>query len=75
MKDRSASEAQELAEMTVKTLNRIRNDKSFQLFWQRVLQESKRREVIEPQLARKRRAPKRIEECIGGTAHPNFKRR
>ena len=72
MRDRSASEAQELAKMTVKTLNRIRNDESFKLFWQRVLQESKKREVNEPQLARKRRAPKRIEECIGGTAQPEF---
>ena len=72
MKDLSACEAQELAEMTVKTLISIRNDESFKLFWQRVLQESKSRGVNEPQLPRKRRAPKRIEECIGGTTQPDF---
>ena len=72
MKDLSACEAQELAEMTVKTLNSIRNDESFKLFWQRVLQEPKSRGVNEPQLPRKRRAPKRIEECIGGTAQPEY---
>ena len=72
MKDLSACEAQELAEMTVKTLNSIRDDESFKLIWQRVIQESKSRGVNEPQLLRKGRAPKTIEECIGGTAQPEF---
>ena len=36
MKDLSACEAQEIADMTVKTLDSIRNDDSFHLFWQRV---------------------------------------
>ena len=72
MQDLLACEAQELAKMTVKTLNSVRNDESFKLFWQTVLQESKSRGVNEPQLPRKRRAPKRIEECIGGTAQPEF---
>ena len=36
MKDLSAYETQEIADMTVKTLDSIWNDDSFHLFWQRV---------------------------------------
>ena len=53
--------------MTVKTLNRIRNDDSFHLFWQRVVAESGSKGVNEPQLPRRRKAPCRI--GVNGTAH------
>lgn len=58
--------------MTVKALDSIRNNESFNLFWQRVLKESKSRGVSEPQPPKKRSAPKRIEECICGIAQPEF---
>ena len=59
MKDLSACEAQELAEMTVKTLNSIRNDESFKLFWQRVLQESKSQRSKRAPTTEKKKGPER----------------
>ena len=41
-------------------------------FGRRFSKNRKARGVNEPQLPRKRRAPKRIEECIGGTAQPEY---
>ena len=72
MKDLSACEAQEIADMTVKTLDSIRNDDSFHLFWQRVVAESGSKGVNEPQLALRGKAPRRIEECVSGTAQAEF---
>ena len=71
-KDLSACEAQEIAQITVKSLSSIRNDESFDLFWQRVIAESERNEVSQPQLPRRRNAPQRIDKCVGGTAQAAF---
>ena len=50
----------------------IRNDDSFHLFWQRVVAESGSKGVNEPQLALRGKAPRRIEECVSGTAQAEF---
>lgn len=72
MHDLSACEAQEVAKMTAKTLDSIRINESFNLFWRSVLEECKSRGMSEAQLPKKRSAPKRIEECIGGIMQPEF---
>ena len=68
----TANEAQEIASMTIKTLQGIRNDQCFQLFYERVTKEAKIKDVAEPVLPRKRKTPARIEECLGGRAVPEF---
>ena len=73
MKDLSACKAQEIADMTVKTLDSIRNDDPFHLFWQRVVAESGSKGLNEPQLPRRRKGPSRIEECVNGTAQISLK--
>ena len=57
----SASEGQSLMHMTVTTLQSIRSDDSFTLFWETI--EKKRQEcgVDEPYLPRQRKAPRRYE--------------
>lgn len=72
MRDLSSCEAQEIAKMMVKTLSSIRNDQSFDLFWQKVVADSKSKGVGEAQMPRRRRAPRRIEECFGGTAEAEY---
>ena len=58
----SASEGQHLAKMTVGTLQRIRNDRSFNLFWKKVEQERQSVDVVEPQLPRRRKLPRRLDD-------------
>ena len=40
-KEFSASEGQEVAKLTIKTLESIRNDESFDLFWEKLEQDMK----------------------------------
>ena len=56
----SAAEGQ-LASMTVKTLQLLRTDENFSLFWTKVLKLTNDLEVDEPALPRRRKAPKRYE--------------
>ena len=63
----SASEGQYVAEMTVRTLQTLRNDTHFDLFWAKVEVVRKEFDVGEPQLPRKRRLPRRFDD---GNAEP-----
>ena len=57
-----ASEGQSLATMTVSTLQHIRDDHSFDLFWEKVERERQSLDVEDPQLPRRRKIPKRIDD-------------
>ena len=58
----SAAEGQAVAAMTTSTLSSIRNDESFDLFWEKVKAMAKERDVDDPKLPRQRKRPKRYEE-------------
>ena len=60
-KDISASEGQAVTEMTVKTLQSVRSEKNFKLFWQKVTRLSESVDICEPQLPRPRKRPRRFE--------------
>ena len=55
--------------MTVATLQTLRDDGMFDLFWKKVENHSLSLDVDEPKLPRKRKAPRRYEE---GAAEPGF---
>ena len=61
----SAAEGQRLAELTVKTLEKIRTDEYFDLFWKMVQAKASSLDVAEPRLPWQRRAPKRVEVGFG----------
>ncbi len=63
-KSMSAAEGQLIASMTVQTLNSIRNDTSFDLFWTKVNSFATSKNISEPELPRQRKVPKRYEEGI-----------
>ncbi len=67
--DISAAEGQEVASMTLKTLESIRSDSKFQLFWQRVCMEAQHFDVSKPCLPRRRKVPRRFED---GEAEGSF---
>ncbi|XP_038055179.1 uncharacterized protein LOC119727383 [Patiria miniata] len=68
----SACESQRIASMTVNALRSIRSDDSFKMFWAKVLRESKQNDVGAPVLPRRRSTPKKLEECYGGVAAPEY---
>ena len=55
----SVSEGREIAELTVKTLQKMRSDGSFDMFWNTVTKRSKELKVIDPCLPSKRQRPAR----------------
>ena len=57
----SAAEGQQVAHMTVETLKSIRNDQSFNLFWEKVNHTASELDISEPQLPRHRRRPRRYD--------------
>jgi hypothetical protein len=57
----SASEGQSLMQMTVTTLQSIRSDDSFAMFWKTVEKKRQQCGVDEPNLPRQRKAPRRYE--------------
>ena len=57
----SASDSQEIAELTYKTLASMRNDETFDLFWANVLVQQNHMGINEPALPRKQKAPARFE--------------
>lgn len=63
-KSMSAAEGQEIAHMTVQTLQTLRSDQSFDLFWSKVNHFASSHDVSEPQLPRKRKKPRRFEEGV-----------
>ena len=58
----SASQAQSIARKTVITLEKLRDDEYFLLFWKEVLTKSRQLDIDEPSLGRKRKASRRIED-------------
>ena len=66
----TAFEAQDLAKKTIQTLQRIRNEESYDLFWERMLILKRDKKVNDPVLPRKRRAPVRIEVGSSKGYHP-----
>lgn len=61
----SAAEGQHVAELTCKTLDKIRNKESFGAFWKKALQYQNTLNVSDPVLPRKREAPSRYEIGVG----------
>ena len=58
----SAAESQSVViTLTVTTLQSVYNDKTFELFWEKVQKECEKREVKEPELPRARKVPKGFE--------------
>lgn len=60
----SAAEGQVLAKMTVKTLQLIRDDRSFDLFWECTKKKAENMKVDEPRLPRRRKLPRRYADCL-----------
>ena len=65
----STAEGQATAALSVKTIEIIRDDKSFDLFWAKVLTMVAKFNVSEPSLPRKRKCPRQYEE---GSAEAEF---
>lgn len=65
----SSVEGHGVAMLTVKTLKSVRTDDNFDLFWQKVENTRSGLDVDKPQLARRRKAPRRLEL---GTAPAEF---
>lgn len=64
----TASEGQQVADLTHQTLCRIRTTEAFDLFWEKVQQLQREYSVDEPRLPRKRKAPRHLEV---GSFHPS----
>ena len=62
----TASEGQQVAELTCRTLEQIQTTESFDLFWQNVMTQQEEKGINEPVLPRKRKAPARFE--VGSSA-------
>ena len=56
--------------MTVSTLQSMRTDQAFDLFWTSVLQKSEGIDVEEPTMSRMRKCPKRFEIGGGDPSYP-----
>ena len=69
--DISAAEGQEVAALTISTLQSIRSDSMFDLFWEKVqrLREADGVDIDPPVLPRRRKAPKRLEVGCGEPSH------
>ena len=62
--DISASEGQEIASFTVKTLKLMRNEEHFRLFWLKVTQSAEKLNIQDAFLPRRIKKPKRYEDGI-----------
>lgn len=69
-KSLSASEGQEIAQLTVKTLESLRNDETFNLFWKQVEMHGATFDVDNPVLPRKRKCPRRFDDGTAVGEHP-----
>ena len=65
----SASEGQAVSSLTVKTLEKMRSDDHFNLFWETVTHKANALEVSDPSLPCRRQRPARYES---GSATPEF---
>ena len=70
--DISASEGQEIASFTVKTLKLMRNEEHCRLFWLKVTQSAEKLDIQDAFLPRRIKKPKRYEDgiCIEDSATP-----
>ena len=57
----SSIEGQSIVMLTTKTLESLRTDENFCLFWQKIEQMRSQLDIDEPQLPRRRKAPRRFE--------------
>lgn len=69
-KKTSATTGQNLADLTADTLESLRNEESFNAFYDVVLIKAKQIESLSPVLPRKQRAPSRYEEGTGEPYYP-----
>ena len=60
-KELSAAEGKSIAMKTVKTLDKMRSEESFCLFWSNVNKQAQKSSVENPKLPRKRKVPERFE--------------
>ena len=67
----SASEGQSVSAMTVSTLELMRSDQQFDMFWSKVTQKANELEIGEPVLPRKRKRPVRYEDGQGEAYYPD----
>ena len=67
----TASEGQQVADLTRQTLCRIRTTEAFDLFWEKVKRLQREYSVDEPRLPRKRKAPRHLEVGCGESFHPS----
>ena len=65
----SAAEGQRVATMTVRTLETIRDDANFDMFWTKAKSFAEELGIEEPQLPRRRKVPRSLEP---GSAEPEF---
>jgi hypothetical protein len=65
----SAAEGQKIARMTLSTMQSIRSDEMFALFWSSVKKRASDLNINEPDLPRQRRIPRRYDE---GSANADF---
>ncbi len=59
-----------IAMLTVKTLQSLRTDENFELFWKKIDIKRQELDVAEPQLDRKRKVPKRFDHGSAQAEHP-----
>ena len=69
--DLCATQAQTIAKNTASTLEKMRTDQNFDLFWTDVNSKAEALDVDEPTLSRRRRPPSRIDDYYGKAA-PEF---
>ena len=67
----SSYEGQQVAALTSKTLNSMRTDSSFELFWTKVTSMQNSLEVNDPILPRKRKTPSRLDTGTGEGHYPS----
>ena len=70
--DLSAADGQAISRRTVSVLETLRDEDRYIMFWERCLKEAPRSSVNDPKLPRTKKAPKKIEECIGGRSAPEY---
>ena len=66
----SAAEGKKIAEMTIITLESIRSDNNFRLFWRRVTDLAEDLDVNNPTLPRQRKRPRRYETGFSEGSFP-----
>lgn len=66
----TAFEAQDLAKRTIQTLQRIRTDEAYNLFWERMLLLKREKGVSDPVFPYKKRSPACLQVGSSAGCHP-----